>query len=233
LRDDITWAQDFVFVSSDTREIFQYFNANTLEKKDKKVIMDDITNKTERLTNNVLISIGGLMEIGRDWKDYMFKHSEEHFYLDDLEPVMKESYKYLNSKNDKFYKKYLESNYIGAFLTGFYRNGDTGCFMFHEGQFQSKRMDKETCFTHMFAPTQDILDKKDELLNFNNIPNTNDNTLESIINYYSLIQAIVATQHSDLVSNRFLGYCLMRKEDGEIYYQELDWDLSEIQKQLI
>lgn len=222
--------KDFVIATGDTRCIKKFIDRNTLEESDMRDVVEDVHDKVEQLTNSVLISTGGNYRIGRDWKEFMATHSKKEYFLDDLEDVMKASYEFLKVKGMKnaIYTKDLDSGRFGAHLIGFYKDGSTGMMVIYDKQIQTLKVEESEVFQHIYAPTKDLLENKDSLMDYSKSQIINDNDLDTVVNHFAKVQSLVSLLHEDLVSNRFMAICLTRHGE-KIRSTKIDWDLTETQ----
>lgn len=217
---------DWVLASSDTRRIL--LDQDTGEK----TVVEESSDKAKKLTKNVLISTGGSEAIGQTWKEYMETYTSEEFFLDDCEQIFEDSIEVLlkaNEDNEAF-KKFFKT--VGLYLIGFNRDGTTGFLKSEYGTIYKETIVEGTKFNTLFSPTKDIWDKRDAFFDYSQLPMLNNNWLDSILNRFALIQAVVSKMHPTEVSTKLIAHILMKNSNGEIEYIQTDYDLQEFQSKL-
>lgn len=219
----------FVIATADTRSVYRWFCAQTLEY-DEKIIekRNDSYDKVERVSNNVLLNTGGNHEVTEALKNYVLERAEDHYFLDDLEKILKDGYEYLKKTGDEVIKHFLDSPYIFVCFTGFFENGNAGRLFLFQGETYTQGVEQEENISMMFSPNEDISNNMNELLDFSKSPLLNQarNYVDIFCNHLVYVHSIIASQEVDTVSEICLVY-LLQNVNGKMHYDFLEVDLTE------
>ncbi|MBO1005779.1 hypothetical protein [Pseudogracilibacillus auburnensis] len=228
----------FVIATGDTRSIYRRFYYDTFEFGDEIIDShDDSNDKVARITNNVLISSGGTSEVSDALRGFIEERTKDHYFLDDFKPIMNEAYKYVRENSDKVINHLLDTDHFYVSLVGFFKNGSPGRLQLAlGGEVNSTEVPSGLVAYNLFAPSDDISKRQDELMNFGNSPflyllNEGGNDVDVYVQHLLFVHSLIASQEVETISGTCLVH-LLQRSDEKIHYEYYEIDLTERIKEI-
>lgn len=217
----------FVCVTSDT--MFRQLELAGAYDPDTEIVgkaMD--IDKTKLLTDNIIVSEGGLTLMTGAILQKLEEKVEKDMYLDDCLSLLHEVWDEMQEQfsEDPFFIGNKDTPYYSVRLDGFYSNKQTGQITLSGNKIKETKCETETSesttMVNMFVPTEDMLEITKGLKE--GIYNAE--SFESLFEQYKNIHALVAATHPEMVSKTIKMLWLQNVGD-EIISETVTMDLSE------
>lgn len=227
--DSEAFGDGFVVSTSDTRSVYREFDPLSLNFNSGIKMSREVSDKSIKLSNNVILCAGGIESVTELWKSFMVECSEDEFHLDEMIPIMEESLLFLTTEanSDDFIRKHIFTDSVSLRLVGFFRNGNTGILGIEsDGTIKKFELLPDHYQSFKFVPTQDILDIIEALMDFNQFDYGAEDMLTHVVNHLLYCHALIASQETETVSSACIVHVLA-KVNGEIVHNKFEVDLTE------
>lgn len=185
------------------------------------------SDKTELLTNNVILSSSGMQPITDPVRKLLRRRTKKIMYLDDCIPLLKSVWEEVQAKyvNDWFFVSLKDDKQYSVTLTGFYKNGATGRVDLDAGKVTEMVCQSEgeyqKAIVSISSPSQEVSDLADTLKK----PIFKAGSMEEVAEQYNVIHALVAATHPEVVSKK-MKMLWLQIEEGNIVSNTVTIDIS-------